>query len=111
MATNYPGLKASSRVKDLVDLVVLAHTQTVDLADLSTSIEAKRALSNIDPFDRFHIPRDWHRTYPDTAKGVPIAEKFTADDAAALVAPFIDPALTRSMPRATWDPHTLTWNR
>lgn len=110
MDTNYPGLKASSRVKDLVDLVVLAHTQTADLAELRAAIEAKRALSNIDRFDRFHIPPDWHRTYPATAKGVPIAESFTAEGAADLVASLIDPALARSMLHATWDPRTLTWN-
>ncbi|MGH8777149.1 MAG: hypothetical protein ACRDWI_19065 [Jiangellaceae bacterium] len=32
METNYPGGKRSSRVKELVDLVALAHTQTVDLS-------------------------------------------------------------------------------
>nr|WP_269329954.1 nucleotidyl transferase AbiEii/AbiGii toxin family protein [Kineosporia babensis] len=31
--TKYPGGKRSSRVKDLVDLVVLAHTQRVELAE------------------------------------------------------------------------------
>ena len=45
MDTNYPGGKRSSRVKDLVDLVVLAHTQTVDLAELRQAVEAKRLIS------------------------------------------------------------------
>lgn len=110
MDTNYPGGKASSRVKDLVDLVVLAHTQAIDLAELRTAIEAKRALSNVDRFDHFDIPRDWNRTYPTTAKGVPAAETFTAVSAAALVATFVDPALTEPAPGASWNPQTLTWN-
>lgn len=110
MDNNYPGLKASSRVKDLVDLVVLAHTQTADLAELHAALEAKRALSNIDRFDHFHIPPGWDRTYPATARGVPIAESFSAADAGELVASLIDPALADSKVDATWDPRTLTWS-
>jgi hypothetical protein len=110
MATNYPGGKPSSRVKDLVDLVVLAHTQVVGLAELRTAIAAKRVLSNIDRFDRFGVPRDWSRTYPATAKGVPTAETFTAASAAERVAGLIDPALNDFAPDAAWDPQTLNWS-
>ena len=109
MDTNYPGGKPSSRVKDLVDLVVLAHTQTVDLHELRTAITAKQHLSNIDPFKHFEIPADWTRTYPKTAKGVPAAESFTAETAAQLVVTFIDPALDDHANTATWDPQNLTW--
>jgi len=110
MDTNYPGGKGSSRVKDLVDLVVLAHTQTVDLAELRQAIEAKQLISNIAAFDHFDIPADWTRTYPTTAKGVPSAASFTAETAAALVAPFLEPALNKSSNTATWDPQTLAWS-
>ncbi|WP_020393312.1 nucleotidyl transferase AbiEii/AbiGii toxin family protein [Kribbella catacumbae] len=109
MGTNYPGGKRSSRVKDLVDLVLLAHTQTVDLHELRIAIEAKRNLSDIDPFGHFDIPADWPRTYPKTAKGVPVAESFTAETAAELVATFIDPALGKNSNTATWDPQRLSW--
>jgi hypothetical protein len=107
MDSNYPGGKRSSRVKDLVDLVVLAHTQTVDLAELRAAIAAKRAISGIDAFKRFDIPPDWTRTYPSTAKGVPSAESFTAETAAALVSSFVAPALDNSSDTATWDPAGL----
>lgn len=109
MDTSYPGGKRSSRVKDLVDLVVLAHTQTIDLAELRLAIAAKRAISDIDPFGHFDIPADWSRTYPRTAKGVPTAESFTATTAAELVAAFVDPALDPSLNTATWDPQNLNW--
>src|SRR6266508_6513382 len=109
MDTNYPGGKRSSRVKDLVDLVVLAHTQTVDLCELRIAIAAKQNLSNIDPFGHFDIPADWTRTYPKTAKGVPVAQSFTAETAAELIATFIDPALDEHSNTATWDPQNLTW--
>ena len=109
MDTNYPGGKRSSRVKDLVDLVVLAHTQTVDRDELRVAIATKRALSRIEPFQHFDIPAAWTRTYPTTAKGVPAAESFTAATAAELVATFVDPALAKSSNTATWGPTTLAW--
>jgi Nucleotidyl transferase AbiEii toxin, Type IV TA system len=109
MDTNYAHGKRSSRVKDLIDLVVLAHTQTVDLNELRRAVVAKRVVSNIDPFEHFDMPTDWSRTYSKTAKGVPLAESFTAVTAAELVASFVDPALSNSLNRATWDPQNLTW--
>lgn len=89
VATNYPGGKRSSRVKDLVDLVVLAHTQTAERTELDAAIDAKRVLSGLAPFDHVDIPKDWHRTYPATAEGVPTAEPYNAATAAELVARFI----------------------
>lgn len=111
MGTNYAGGKRSSRVKDLIDLVVLAHTQIVDLDELRRAIVAKRVVSSIDPFEHFDVPTDWSRTYPKTARGVPIAESFTAATAAELVASFVDPALGKSLNTATWDRQNLTWTR
>jgi hypothetical protein len=61
MDTQYPGSKRSSRVKDLVDLVVIARTQTVDLDELRVSIASKRELSSIAPFEHFDVPAEWTR--------------------------------------------------
>jgi nucleotidyltransferase AbiEii toxin of type IV toxin-antitoxin system len=107
--TNYPSGKRSSRVKDLVDLVDLATTQRLDLDELRTAIEAKRAISQIRPFDQFDIPHEWIRTYAKTANGVPGASALTADTAAALVASVVDPALHESENSMNWDPHLLRW--
>jgi hypothetical protein len=109
MDTQYPGGKRSSRVKDLVDLVVIAHTQTVHLDELRAAIDSKRRLSGIAPFDHFGVPPEWVRTYPATAKGVPVAESFSAQTAAELVASFVDPALGKSSNPTAWDPHVLAW--
>lgn len=107
--TNYPGGKRSSRVKDLVDLVVLAHTQSVELTELRTAIEAKRVLSGIPSFEHVDIPEDWNRTYPQTAAGVPTAEPYTAATAADLVARFVDPALDKNSSQGLWKPSELDW--
>jgi hypothetical protein len=109
MDTQYPGGKRSSRVKDLVDLVVIAHTQAVDLDELRVSIASKRDLSSIAPFEHFDVPAEWTRTYHATAKGVPAAESLSAQTAAGLVASFVDPALATSSNPATWDPYALAW--
>jgi hypothetical protein len=106
----YPGGRPSSRVKDLVDLVVLAHTQSVELAGLRAAIEAKRLLSGLAPFDHIGIPEEWRRTYPGTAKGVPTAETYSAETAGQLVARLIDPALAGDADNATWDPQNLAWS-
>jgi Nucleotidyl transferase AbiEii toxin, Type IV TA system len=109
MDTQYPGGKPSSRVKDLVDLVVIAHTQTVHLDELRVAIGSKRELSGIAPFEHFDVPAEWTRTYPATAKGVPVAESLSAQMAAELVASFVDPALGKSSSPAVWDPRAQAW--
>lgn len=110
MSTGYAGGKRSSRVKDLVDLVVLAHSQRVDLGGLRAAITAKQAISGIEPFDHVDIPDDWRRTYPATAKGVPSAQTYSAETAATLIARFVDPALDKSSNAGTWDPQDLRWD-
>ncbi len=110
MSTAYAGGKRSSRVKDLVDLVVLAHSQTVDLAELRAAVASKQAISGMDPFDHFDVPAEWRRTYPVTAKGVPSAAAYTAESATALIAAFVDPALTKGSNPGTWEPENLRWS-
>lgn len=103
MDTNYPGGLASSRVKDLVDLVVLARTQKVDRDELRVAIATKQALSKIEPFEQFEIPADWARSYPKMAAGVPGARDLSSAEAGAFVAQLVDPALGPAS-AAVWVP-------
>ena len=64
----------------------------------------------MDPFDHFDIPADWRRTYPATAKGVPSAQTYTAETAAALVAGLVEPALKKSSNTGGWSPQNLKWS-
>lgn len=109
LSTTYGSGKPSTRVKDLVDLVVIAHTQELDLRELRAAITAKQILSSMEAFDRFTIPAEWARTYPATAKGVPSAEPYTAATAALLIARLVDAALVASPADGSWDPQELTW--
>ncbi|TCC35622.1 nucleotidyl transferase AbiEii/AbiGii toxin family protein [Kribbella speibonae] len=108
MATNYPGGKPSSRVKDLVDLVVIAQTQQIDLNELQVAIDTKRRLSGLEPFERFQIPADWTAEYKRLAKSTASVAGLTdAGEAEAFVAQLVDPALqSRRGPSAAWVPGT-----
>lgn len=93
MDTNYP-TGASSRVKDLVDLVVLARTQRVDLEELRAAVATKRTLGKIPPFEHLQVPDEWATAYPKEARGVPGAQDITAAEAEAYAAQLVDRALT-----------------
>lgn len=93
MDISYP-TGASSRAKDLVDLVMLARTQRVRLDELRAAIATKRTLGKIPPFDHLRVPDEWATTYPNVARGVPGAQDFTAAVAEAYVAQLVDPAVS-----------------
>lgn len=111
MTPAYAGGRRSSRVKDLVDLVIIARTQQVDLRELQLAIATKRALSQIPPFTDFAIPDGWESRYRTLAGKTPAtadltdahqAEQFVADMVRPALAPGTLPAGTRWMPGTGW---------
>lgn len=107
MSTAYPGGKRSSRVKDLVDLVVIAQTQELDQRELQQAIATKRLLSGIPEFERLTIPEDWPAKYAKLAQGTPAAEAApTAAAAMELMDEFLTPVLSAQPVPAgqTWTP-------
>lgn len=94
MSHAYPGGRASSRVKDLVDLVILGRTQIVGLRPLQVAIESKRVLSRIESFDRLVIPDGWEQRYRVLAGSTPAAGPVrTVQAAAAMMDDMLVPAL------------------
>lgn len=86
--------RPSSRVKDLVDLVTIARTQTVNLRELQKAIDAKRVLSQLEPISKFAVPDGWERTYrPLAIKTAAASDVTDIADAVELVKQMIDPAL------------------
>lgn len=53
----------STRVKDLIDLVVIACTQTVNLRELRVALTTERRRRGIRHFDRLDIPAQWRDGY------------------------------------------------
>ena len=103
------GPQPSTRVKDLVDLTLIASTQTLDGAALHTAISVGAAHRGLALSERFTVPdlAVWRAGYPAKAADVPGATP-GFDDAVALVARFLDPILSRK-PVLSWDPSHATW--
>lgn len=103
--STYTG-RSSSRVKDLVDLAVIARTQRLDMNQLRSAITAKRDLAGLDPFEEFTIPDTWAKTYRQLASSTPAAgELVDVAETSTVVSSMINPTLARSPATpAVWVP-------
>jgi hypothetical protein len=103
--------RPSTRIKDLVDLALIASTQTVDGEALAQAIRIGFAHRAIQPPVRFEVPdvEAWRIGYPAKAAEAPGASP-GFEDAVALVAAFLDPVLKR-MVVTNWNPATQSWIR
>lgn len=100
--------RPSSREKDLVDLVVIAATQSIDFAALREAITTECAKRRLLVPEQFTIPSHWGPTYAKLVKGTP-AEPFTITAARALLEESIDPVLACTAADA-WHPNTREWS-
>jgi Nucleotidyl transferase AbiEii toxin, Type IV TA system len=103
---DYSG-RPSSREKDLVDLVVIAVTQTVDAVSLRQAIATECAKRRLQFPIAFTIPAHWGPAYARLARNTP-AEPYAIVAACELMHDFIDPVLAGRVIGA-WDPETRTW--
>ncbi|HET7398150.1 MAG TPA: nucleotidyl transferase AbiEii/AbiGii toxin family protein [Intrasporangium sp.] len=102
--------RASSREKDLVDLVVLAVTQNVDGTALAIAISTETHRRLMEPFDHFVVPGEWGRRYAQLARPVPYCADYpTVEVARELVTRVIDPALDGRAAGKTWSPGRRSW--
>jgi hypothetical protein len=103
------GPHGSTRVKDLVDLALIAKTQhlAADAAILAVRVGAAHRGLNLPA--RFAVPdlEVWRRGYPAKAREVPgVVPDF--DAAVRLVASFLDPILDGTV-REAWNPTAAQW--
>jgi hypothetical protein len=102
--------KASSREKDLVDLVVFATTQDVDGTALRIAITTEARRRKMEPFDHFTVPPTWGPGYTKLSKPVPYCSAYpTVELATALAARLVDPALVANADSMIWDHSELAW--
>lgn len=102
--------KASTREKDLVDLVVLAVTQKVESEKLHIAIRSEGRCRGLASFEIFIIPKGRGAAYTKMAAPVPYCADFPkVDDAQKLVAEFVNPVLKNRPAKRTWDPELRTW--
>lgn len=106
------GDQPSSRVRDLVDLVVFARTQCVDGAELIEAITAEWTHRSLTGSPFFEPPAHWSRLYPAEARRVPACgDVLTFAGALDLVAALLAPAFDRTANGQLWSPETGTWTR
>jgi predicted nucleotidyltransferase component of viral defense system len=99
----------SSRVKDLVDIVVIAHTTTIDADRLIRAIGEifQRRGTHPVPHAVPPPPRDWGLGWRRLVANVPDDEDVGVGHATA--ASFLDPILKNKLTPGTWDPGVGEW--
>jgi len=104
--------RASTRVKDLIDLVVIAHCAHLSAQDAIAALRAQASRRDIVLPARFDIPDmdHWSRHYPIEARKVRGLSEQTLADAISVARNFVDPILAGTA-TGSWDPLTLRWRR
>ena len=104
------GDRPSSRVRDLVDLVVFARSQDIDGDSLIGAIRAEWVHRGLDGDPVFAPPPTWERLYPPVAGRVRACEGLTTYAAAMeFVSGFLGPALDGSATGRRWSSERSVW--
>ncbi|MGH3501790.1 MAG: nucleotidyl transferase AbiEii/AbiGii toxin family protein, partial [Nocardioidaceae bacterium] len=100
--------RVSSRVKDLVDIGLIASTHRLDGHPLRTAIVAGAAHRGLSLPTEFTIPapRTWRARYNTSARDASAAPTF--DDTMTMARRLLNPVLTGSLD-SSWDPTTRDW--
>lgn len=110
----YPGGRESSRVKDLVDLVLHVTRYGMAGSDLSRAIEREAGMRGIVGFHAFKVPDSWRGprkgAYRKAAVEAKIPDRWLgAADAEEIVKACVDPAIRREVEGLEWNPEALKW--
>lgn len=103
---------ASTRYKDLVDLVAIASGASAEAEPQMTALASEMARRGIELPQRFVVPdRElWEPGYAAEAERSLLVEAQTLEEALAIVGPFLDPLLD-GRARGRWDPESGDWAR
>jgi nucleotidyltransferase AbiEii toxin of type IV toxin-antitoxin system len=102
--------RASTRFKDLVDLVAVVMGATIPAEPQMAALRSEAERRGITLPDRFHVPDLdlWEGGYAAEAGRSLLPMARTLAEALAVVRPFIDPLLTGNA-AGRWDPILRTW--
>lgn len=102
--------RASSREKDLVDLVVFATTQDIEGTALRIAIATESRRRRMEALEHFAVPSSWGVGYAKLSKSVPYCADYpTVELANALVTRLIDPVVSGDTEGKTWSHDALAW--
>lgn len=105
----YRDLGESSRIHDLVDLVILGRTQTVDGAALERAIAGERIHQGQPALEHFTPPAAWESSFSEWSRRSPITAGLSFAEAAEYVQQLVEPALRGETAGCSWDPSTGTF--
>ena len=109
MVDTYAG-HPSTRYRDLVDLVLIATTQTIEAGSLGTALVSEHHRRKTPPTAEIVLPsEDWHDGYRKLAAEVPGFNHLDAAEAIDVVNQFVGPVLT-GLTTGTWNPEDLEWS-
>jgi predicted nucleotidyltransferase component of viral defense system len=106
----YAGDRPSSRVKDLIDIDVIAATTRIDSDRLRTALDAlftERATHTV-PSNLPRPPQNWAATWSKLAANLPVPP--TLAEGHQTAATFLDPILAGTTTNHKWEPAT-GWGR
>lgn len=106
--------RESSRVKDLIDLVVISKTQNVRADTVNTQINLELRLRKLKTISEFAVPKGWlssrQEQYVRLAKETGLYSSMPAiEDAGKAVSTFLDPILSGSVSGMIWNPNLSSW--
>lgn len=106
--------RPSSRVKDLVDLLVYATTENLDGDELCHRCRLEARVRGIEPPSRFCVPDTWREHYSKSfeklVKGTELDEDLSRlDNAERLVGRLLDSVLSGEAHGHLWDCRLLEW--
>lgn len=100
----------STRVKDLVDLVLLTLTQTIDGGRIEVAITREAASRGLPFPETFTAPPDWDASYRKLASPIPDCKDYlTVALATSLVNALLEPVLAGKAKGLRWDPKIRAW--
>lgn len=103
--------RPSTSFRDLVDLVLIAHDQTLDAAALAAALNSEHLRRGVPlPAElTITVPALWRPGYARTAADTPELAEATLDQALNTARRLLDPILSGHRTTGTWNQHTLTW--
>lgn len=105
----YAGNQPSSRVKDLVDLAVIAHTTTADAERLIIAIDEIFARRDTHPVPAAlqAPPKDWATGWRRRAADGPAGDNLLAGH--QIAAALLDPVVSGRVREGSWNPAATAW--
>lgn len=107
--------RESSRVRDLVDLIVYLTTERFEGKPLSRRLYHEAGMRHLSPFASFKVPSAWYSnpysaSYAKQARNAKLSEEYHRVRAAeTLVKKCIDPAIEKAVDSYWWNPVELRW--